>query len=208
MVFKLGIPSLTGSPPAWLPFPSSQHRFSPSSFIHLCALIHFRRTCPRCSFSLFIFITLVLAIHCHHTHSCQWRPSCRQSRTRHGVIHLFSSHMHSPMELFVQLAMESFTWGVPISRYPHHGVYSPQSHSPSSYSYSPMEYWPRQWSRSFTCSRHRIICLGCTHFIVIYLCTLHSPLFSNGFQRTFTGPSQFQRTQWTVSRTSNGIRWT
>ena len=29
-------------------------------------------------------------------------------------------------------------------------------------------------------------------------CTLYSPLFSNGFQWTFTGPSQFQRTQWTV----------
>jgi hypothetical protein len=38
--------------------------------------------------------------------------------------------------------------------------------------------------------------------------TLHSPLLSNGFQRAFTGPSQFQRTHRTACRTSNGIRWT
>jgi len=40
------------------------------------------------------------------------------------------------------------------------------------------------------------------------VCTLHSPLLSNGFQWTFTGPSQFQRTHWTACRTSNGICWT
>jgi len=32
-------------------------------------------------------------------------------------------------------------------------------------------------------------------------CTLHSPPFSDGFRRTFTRPSQFQRTQRTVRRT-------
>jgi len=39
-------------------------------------------------------------------------------------------------------------------------------------------------------------------------CTLHSPLLSNRVQRTFTRPSQFQRTHWTACRTSNGIRRT
>ena len=39
-------------------------------------------------------------------------------------------------------------------------------------------------------------------------CTLHSPPFSDGFRWTFTEPSQFQRTQRTVRRTSNGFRWT
>ena len=40
------------------------------------------------------------------------------------------------------------------------------------------------------------------------LCTLHSPPFSDGFRRTFTGPSQFQQTQRTVRQTSNGFRRT
>ena len=45
---------------------------------------------------------------------------------------------------------------------------------------------------------------GMNHIYVYF--TL--PPFSNGFQRTFTGPSQFWQTQRTVRWTSNGIRRT
>ena len=90
----------------------------------------FRRPFLRSRRSL-LFVILVLVVRPRQSFVFI-APVLTTERTRHGIVRLGCA------------LVLSFVWGVPISRHdirfsricPRHGVYSPRSHSPSSYTYS------------------------------------------------------------------------